>query len=294
MQVSVVIAAKNEERYIEEAVLSVLNQENVDFELIVIDDNSSDATYEIVKKIADKNSRLSVYKNPSSGKNSAFNYGVSKARAKFVCIFAGDDIMPRGSLEQRFNVVQQFSERELVVGLCRLKSISEDKKFDGQVVPKDSNMGGFTGVSYLMSRAVLDIIFPVPEHLPNEDTWMEAAVKYYPNFKLVHSGVIGCEWRVHSGNSINMQVGFNEYNEKLTVRMSAFELFYNKYKEQLGENGCRLLQQRVNLENARRTGSIFRVLTTSAPLKEKLRALSATNTFFYEIRHRLYKLLSGL
>ncbi|OFS87267.1 glycosyl transferase [Oligella sp. HMSC05A10] len=294
MQVSVVIAAKNEEKYVKEAVLSVLNQKNVDFELVFIDDNSSDATYSIVKKIADQNPRLIIYKNPSSGKCSAFNYGISKARGKFVCIFAGDDIMPSGSLEQRFNAVKKYSENESIVGLCKLKSVSEDKKFDRQIVPKAPNMGGYTGVSYLMSRSVLDIIFPVPEHLPNEDTWMEAAVRYFPNWNIVHSGIIGCEWRVHSGNSINMQVGFKEYNKKLTVRMSAFELFYNKYEEQLGDEGRRLLKQRVSVENARRSGNIFKVLTSSAPLKERLRALSATNSFFYAIRHRLYKLLSGL
>lgn len=291
--VSVVIAAKDEALHVREAVSSVLAQSGLDFELIFVDDGSSDDTYMIVCELAASDPRLKVFRNPSAGKCSAFNYGVSKATGLFVCIFAGDDLMPPGSLSQRFSAVSPYPAGSPVVGLCKLKTISEDKKFDGQVVPKATGVGGFTGVSYLMSRAVLDKIFPVPESLPNEDTWMEVAVRYMPGWIIVHSDVVGCHWRVHSGNSINMQLSFSEYNKRLTPRMSAFERFYDTHRAELDPKGIAFLRSRIECEHARASGSVLRVLTSSAPLVDRLRALSATNSFFYELRRRLFKLLSG-
>ncbi|MEQ9724935.1 glycosyltransferase family A protein [Pseudomonas sp. WHRI 8822A] len=291
--VSVVIAAKDEALHVREAVSSVLGQSDVDFELIFIDDGSRDDTYLIVCELAASDSRLKVFRNPSAGKCSAFNYGVSMAMGSFVCIFAGDDLMPPGSLSQRFRAVSAYSPNSPVVGLCKLKTISEDKKFDGQIVPKATGVGGFTGVSYLMSRPVLEKIFPVPESLPNEDTWMEVAVRYMPGWVIVHSDVVGCYWRVHSGNSINMQLSFSEYNRRLTPRMSAFEKFYDAHRAELDQEGIAFLRSRIECEQARASGSVLGVLTSSAPLVDRLRALSATNSFFYELRRRLFKLLSG-
>lgn len=291
--VSVVIAAKDEALHVREAVLSVLAQSGIDFELIFVDDGSKDDTYSIVCELATRDARLKVFQNPAAGKCAAFNYGVSKATGSFVCIFAGDDLMPPGSLSQRFNTVSAYSPNSPVVGLCKLKTISEDKKFNGQVVPKAPGVGGFTGVSYMMSRPILHKIFPVPESLPNEDTWMEVAVRYMPGWNIIHSDVIGCHWRVHAGNSINMQLPFTEYNKRLTPRMSAFKLFYEKHQRDLDARGVSFLKARIECEDARSSGSVLRVLTSSAPLVDRLRAVSATNSFFYELRRRLFKLLSG-
>lgn len=291
--VSVVIAAKNESLHVQSAVASVLSQAGVNFELIFVDDNSTDNTVEIVNSLAASDERLKVLCNPSSGKCSAFNYGVSKASGDYVCIFAGDDIMPPESLSQRLNAVKAKSSELPVVGLCKLKTISDDKKFDGQLVPKAPGLGGFTGVSYLMSRPVVKKIFPVPESLPNEDTWMEVAVRYMPGWEIVHSDVIGCYWRVHAGNSINMTLSFAEYNRRLTPRMSAFKLFYEKHQSDLDTRGLEFLKARIQCEDARSSGNVLKVLTCPAPLVDRLRALSATNSFFYELRRRLFKLLSG-
>lgn len=293
MEVSVVIAAKNESLHVKSAVASVLSQTGVKFELIFVDDNSTDNTVEIVNSLAASDERLKVLCNPSAGKCSAFNYGVSKASGDYVCIFAGDDIMPPDSLSQRLNAVKAKSSKLPVVGLCKLKTISDDKKFDGQLVPKAPGLGGFTGVSYLMSRPVVKKIFPVPESLPNEDTWMEVAVRYMPGWEIVHSDVIGCYWRVHAGNSINMTLSFAEYNRRLTPRMSAFKLFYEKHQSDLDTRGLEFLKARIQCEDARSSGNVLKVLTCPAPLVDRLRALSATNSFFYELRRRLFKLLSG-
>lgn len=290
--VSVVIAVKNEEVYVESALLSVLNQGGLNFEVLVVDDGSTDNTWNILSGISHDYPQLKIFKNPKAGKCSAFNYGVLNASGRFLCIYAGDDIMPAGSLAARFGKVKAFADAP-VVGLCKLVTMSEDKKFDGHLVPKRAGQGGLTGVSYMMSQKVVDKIFPVPETLPNEDTWMELAVTSFDDWNVVHSDIVGCQWRVHSGNSINMLVDFDTYNNKLTPRMAAIRIFYDRHGDQLSPASKNKLYQKVICEERRAKGDVLGVMTAKIDLISRLRALSACNRFFYNLRRRLYGLLSG-
>ncbi|MDZ4263254.1 MAG: glycosyltransferase family A protein, partial [Pseudomonadota bacterium] len=142
LNVSVVVAVKNEEKYVQSAMLSILKQQGLIFELIVVDDGSEDETYNILCSLAAEHTNMRLLKNPKAGKCSAFNYGVSHAAGRFTCIYAGDDLMPEGSLAARFAMVSGFGEADAVVGLCKLITLSENKKFDGHLVPKRAGQGG--------------------------------------------------------------------------------------------------------------------------------------------------------
>lgn len=288
--VSVVIAAKNEAVYVREAVASILAQEHVDFELVFVDDGSTDNTADIVRSFDDI--RVRLLSNTKAGKVSAFNLGVAEAIGDWVCIFAGDDIMPAGSLAERWLAVKDVESDQPVVGLCRLITMSENKKIDGHVVPKDPRRGGLTGVSYLMDRRALGALFPVPENLPNEDTWLETAVLHL-DLKLVHSGAIGCRWRVHSGNSINMLVPFDEFNKKLTPRMAAYGQFLEANGSALTANSRAKLEAKVRCEDARKAGNPLKIWLSGATVIERLRAISLSSRIPYEVRRKLYGLLSG-
>lgn len=293
VDVSVVIAVKNEEKHICEALNSVLAQENIEYEVVVVDDGSTDETFSLISDLALRKKNIRVFKNPGIGKCAAFNYGVAQAEGDFICLFAGDDVMPAGALSARRKALESYCSSDNVVGLCKLKSFSDDKRFDGQIVPKGEGVGGYTGVSYLMSSKVAHSVFPVPESLPNEDTWLEVAFKYNGSIKKIHCGIVGCLWRVHENNSINMQINFDEYNQKLTPRMEALYLYKKMYSDNLNSYDNEELDKRIKCETARRSGSVVKVLACDAPLVERLRALSAVNPFFYNIRRGLFSLLSG-
>jgi len=290
--VSVVVAVKNEEIYVESAVTSILEQQGLDFEVVVVDDGSNDNTWAILTGLQPLFPNLRLLKNPKAGKCSAFNYGVANATGRFVCVYAGDDLMPAGSLAARFEKVKEYDINEAVVGLCKLITMSENKKFDGHLVPKRAGKGGLTGVSYMMSRSVVSEIFPVPESLPNEDTWMELAVTYF-DWTIVHSDIVGCQWRVHSGNSINMLGDYESYNKKLTPRMSAIRMFYDMHGSKLSARAKEKLYQNVLCEECRVKGDVVGIMTTKTDFVNRLRALSTANGFFYGLRKRLYGLLSG-
>lgn len=292
-EVSVVVAVKNEQVYIESAITSILNQSGTSLEVVAVDDGSTDNTFEILSRIAAQSPNLRLHRNIGCGKSSAFNYGVSQASGRFLCLFAGDDIMPAGSLAARCAMVRDCPDDIPAVGLCKLITMSDNKRFDGHVVPRRAGRGGFTGQSYLMNRAAVEKIFPVPEFLPNEDTWIELAVIYFDNWNVVHSDVIGSAWRVHDGNSINMFVDFDEYNRKITARMRAVSVFYERHGSELSDENRRKLGWRVECEARRAAGSVSGILMSRVNPIEKLRALSISNRFFYGVRRRLYGLLSG-
>lgn len=91
-RVSVIIPARNAEAYIRESLSSILKQTFSDFELIVIDDGSSDSTSEIVLKLSiDK--RVLLIKNPHGGNmSSALNLGISRSSGGYLVRMDADDI----------------------------------------------------------------------------------------------------------------------------------------------------------------------------------------------------------
>ncbi|WP_313950771.1 glycosyltransferase family 2 protein [Accumulibacter sp.] len=291
--ISVVVAAKNEEHHLRQALCSILAQNDVNLELVFVDDGSNDRTLDIACEIGRGDRRLSVYSNQGSGKCSGFNFGVSKARGAYVCIFSGDDVMPQGSLRGRLDAIQASGQETAVIGLSKLVTMSDVSKFDGFLIPRAKGVGALSGVSPLMNRKALELVFPVPEFLPNEDTWMELAVLHLEDVLVIHSNVVACRWRVHSGNSINMMLPFAEYNSKVTARFRALPVFYEKFKDSISQDQSTILRAKMRCEESRVQGDMVGVMLSGAGFVDRLRALSITNGFLFWIRRSCYGLFSG-
>lgn len=88
----------NEENYIEEAIASILNQTLSDFELIIIDDGSTDNTVQKIKKF--KDNRIRLYQlNKNYGVGYALNFGLTKTHGKYIAKADADDINKPNRLE---------------------------------------------------------------------------------------------------------------------------------------------------------------------------------------------------
>lgn len=293
VNVSIVLAVKNEEIYIKDAILSILSQKEIATELIIVDDNSTDKTYDILNEIQNNFKSIKLYHNSSKGKTSAFNYGVSKSTGDYICLFAGDDIMPEGSLYARWKNSVQYSQGEAIVQLCKLRTLSVDKKLDNILIPRKSGKGAVSGACFMINRKCADIIFPIPECLPNEDTWMELAVTHLDRLNIYHTDTVGCNWRIHENNSINLLVCFEDFNKKITPRMEALRLFYNQYENVLTEKNKESLIEKIKCEDYRRKGDFIAIILSKDHIIGKLRSISIANSFFYNIRKRFYSLFSG-
>lgn len=81
----------NGEKYIAEAIDSILSQTYQNFELVIIDDGSTDSTYDIIKSYND--SRIQLYRlEENVGVGKALNFGLSKIQGHYIANFAADDI----------------------------------------------------------------------------------------------------------------------------------------------------------------------------------------------------------
>lgn len=90
--VSVVIPVYNQQPYVEEAVRSILAQTFTDFELVAIDDGSTDASLQILQRLAVDDVRMRVYTQENRGRSATRNRGVELARADLVAMMDPDDI----------------------------------------------------------------------------------------------------------------------------------------------------------------------------------------------------------
>ena len=104
-KVSVVIPSYNRGEFIEETLDSVLSQSFKDFEVIFIDDGSTDNTEEIVSKFASKDYRIKYFKQKNSERAVARTHGLNLAIGEYVCLVDSDDIWKENKLEKQVQVL---------------------------------------------------------------------------------------------------------------------------------------------------------------------------------------------
>jgi len=104
--ISVLMSAYNVEKYIREAIESILNQTFKDFEFIIVDDASTDSTLAIIESYRDD--RIRIIRNETNLKLAAsLNRGLKIARGKYVGRMDADDISHLERLEKLYNVLEQ-------------------------------------------------------------------------------------------------------------------------------------------------------------------------------------------
>ena len=105
--ISVVIPAYNHERFIGAAIESVLNQSCPDFELIIVNDGSTDGTEDVIKTYDDH--RLRYYYQENQDAYNTINRGISLAEGKYISILNSDDIYTTDRLEKLVNFCENHS-----------------------------------------------------------------------------------------------------------------------------------------------------------------------------------------
>ena len=106
--ISVIIPLYNKEAIIEKSIRSVLSQDYQDFEIIVVNDGSTDNGEEVVKKISD--SRIRMVRQENGGPSKARNTGVRNAQGEWVAFLDADDEFLPGALQLFADTIRQHSD----------------------------------------------------------------------------------------------------------------------------------------------------------------------------------------
>ena len=108
--ISVIVPVYNVEKYLRKCVDSILNQTYADFELLLVDDGSTDGCPQICDEYAASDSRVRVIHKTNGGLISARNEGILAARGDYVCILDGDDWALENMLQFIHDTVSRLPE----------------------------------------------------------------------------------------------------------------------------------------------------------------------------------------
>lgn len=132
--VSVVIPLYNKQYAISDTIKSVLKQSYSNFELIIVDDGSTDDSAKIVKQFED--SRIRFYKKQNGGASSARNYGAKCAKGEWIAFLDADDTYYPGALENFMEVILNHNDVDVVSANFVLSSTNRSawvKQYHGYV-----------------------------------------------------------------------------------------------------------------------------------------------------------------
>jgi glycosyltransferase involved in cell wall biosynthesis len=108
IDITVLVPAHNAGKYIREAIQSVLDQTFLNFELLIINDGSTDDTEQIINSFNDE--RIVVLHIKHSGVSSALNSGLSAARGRYIARFDADDLCMPGRLKKQYDFLEANSD----------------------------------------------------------------------------------------------------------------------------------------------------------------------------------------
>lgn len=214
-KVSVIVPAYNVRSYIEEALASLERQSLQEFEVLIVDDGSTDDTAEIVKPFVVRDSRFQLLHKQNGGLSSARNYGIRHARADYIALLDGDDVYEPDKLAAHVAVLDSAAEVGVVYSASRV--IREDgrptfMRLSGKPVQSDpllallcKNFVGH-GSNAVFRRSIFDEVGEFDETLRSSedvDYWLRIAATQ--RWRFHREPRVLCCYRVRpSGLSFNV------------------------------------------------------------------------------------------
>lgn len=243
--ISIIIPVYNRENLIEQTVFSILNQNYVNIECVIIDDISSDNTVNVLKKLAKLDNRVKYFIRPSNkrkGANSCRNLGFKFAKGEYVIWFDSDDLMTKESLNLRFQglintkydfiigMVDEFYSENIFEKNCDKTNKLENIEF---------NAANFiTGKCWFHTSAplfkkefLLKFKYLFDEKLKYHDETEFFARILIANPNVTKINIVVTERRMHS-ISIKGKLSNLSYSDKLLFEMPGYLKLFNLFSKQ--------------------------------------------------------------
>lgn len=185
-KISVIIPLYNHEKFIKEAILSVLEQSFSNFELIIINDGSTDNSEEIVKSIKDDRINYSYQEN--QGAPHTLNRGIQMARGEYISILNSDDVYYSNRLEEFLHILE--ANNTTFATFSRIENIDEKGKIIGFIGKEENWLNHHPDTSFKDENdIILDLLagnfLRTTSNLFCRRTVFDN-VGYFSNFKYAH------------------------------------------------------------------------------------------------------------
>jgi len=258
--VSVVMPAYNAGRFVGEAIESVLNQTFSDFELIIINDGSTDETLEVVESYARMDDRVIVITRENKGLVYSRNEGIQRAKGKYIAKMDADDISLPNRFERQIKFmelekldicgasIQIFNESNQSSKPCSYPLKDQDIKFSLMfVVP-------FAQPVVMMKKRIFDSLrysssFPCAE---DYKLWTDIAKS---GFIMGNIDEVLLKYRVHDEQTTNF---YNKEMAGLGMKIAA------EYRDAILSDDIANLFSRYDYSSAKELRYIYKVLQQKA------------------------------
>lgn len=128
VMVSIIIPCYNIEEWIGETLKSLVNQANQNFEVICVNDGSTDKTLDVLNKYAGAYKNIQVISQPNAGVSVARNNGIDHAKGKYVSFLDGDDLLHPNFVKDMLTLAESNDYPDLInAGYCNLSGDSFDR-----------------------------------------------------------------------------------------------------------------------------------------------------------------------
>ncbi|GAB3041681.1 hypothetical protein GCM10027052_24370 [Parafrigoribacterium mesophilum] len=189
--VSVVIPCYNYGRYLPGAVRSVLDQDDVDLQIIIVDDASTDTSAAVAQSLAAADPRITLIQHPGNlGHIATYNDGLRRVSGDYVVLLSADDLLAPGSLGRACALMEHRSDVGLVYGFApdfsdeppevhgnfSYWSVWDGETWIGQMCRRGANI--IVNPEAVLRRSVMDDLVGYRANLPQTadmELWMRAA-----------------------------------------------------------------------------------------------------------------------
>ncbi len=239
--VSIIIPVYNAEKYISETIASVLFQTYSNWELIIVDDGSTDDSLEIIKKIHVTDSRIKLISKNNSGVSDTRNVGILGSGGEFIAFLDADDVWMDNNLEEKVNYLISsnidvvYSSCEIIDENSKSKNIflsgSHHPILEDILLLKGNYITAPSGVVF--KKNVFDSIGLFDENLSNnadQDIWIRTLAE---NYKIGLLNLVLWKYRMHGGNmssNIRLLEKDSFYMFKKAQKNKIFKSFIFKQK----------------------------------------------------------------
>ena len=235
MNVSVAMATYNGAKYLREQIDSILNQLDMDDELIISDDGSTDETVNIIHSYS-TDQRVNFYKNPSKVKGviTNFEHAISMTTQEVIFLCDQDDVWLPNKISR---MCREFGDSKVGLVISSVRTVDADLN-DLQATPINEGhyeqgvarnfiKNTYMGCCMAFRKELKEVVLPFPQNIPMHDSWIgllaelnHLEISYVPDKLMLY--------RRHS-HSVIINKKTNLY-KKMNER---YRLFYNLCRRQI-------------------------------------------------------------
>ncbi|TYC82197.1 glycosyltransferase [Acetobacterium wieringae] len=255
--VSLIVPIYNCENYLIDCLESILNQSYDNIEIILINDGSTDSSFEICKQFGKLDSRIVLLQHENQGVGYTRNIGINNAKGKYIMFIDGDDIIDKNIVINLFSRIENDNSDLAVCGIVAFNETDKTKKYIRSInkVNEDDHLTAKEYLEYLIIYKT-DVYFGSPDNkIYRKDIIDNNNIRFYQDYDFGEDFLFNIEYLNYVRNISMTKENLYHYrrdnNSSITKKSrdtiaywSQFKYIFSRYSGLMKKN--RFLKKDIN------------------------------------------------